>query len=307
LKSQTFELWSSKDFGVYQTTAIRVFLQVLGVVAAGMGEDSAAGQPEPAKPVDKSRYTLFNPTPREHMRDLSTDRPDTTESPYTVDAGHFQVELSFIDAGFDDQDEVETRTLGVAPMLLKVGLTNQIDLALGIDPYTRVKTDTGTVENTADGFGDTVLRLKANLWGNDSGDSALALMPFVKIPTASDELGNDDFEGGLIVPFGLSLPNDISLGLMAEFDLIRDEADEGYVIDFVHTATLGRPLVGDLAGYVEYAGFYNFNADQDYRAYFDAGVTYGLSDDAQLDAGVRMGLTEAAEDFGVFAGLSWRY
>ena len=26
------------------------------------------------------------------MREMSTDRPDKTESPYTVDAGHFQIE-----------------------------------------------------------------------------------------------------------------------------------------------------------------------------------------------------------------------
>jgi len=32
--------------------------------------------------ADKSDYTLFNPTPKAQMRELSTDRPDTTESPY---------------------------------------------------------------------------------------------------------------------------------------------------------------------------------------------------------------------------------
>lgn len=42
-------------------------------------------------PPDKSGYSLFKPTPRQFMRELTTDRPDQTESPYTVDAGHFQV------------------------------------------------------------------------------------------------------------------------------------------------------------------------------------------------------------------------
>ena len=43
-------------------------------------------------PPDKAKYHLLNPTPREQMREMSTDRPDKTESPYTVDAGHFQIE-----------------------------------------------------------------------------------------------------------------------------------------------------------------------------------------------------------------------
>ncbi len=49
---------------------------------------------EPA--LDKSHFNLFNPTPRELMRELSTDRPDKTESPYTVDAGRVQVELDLV-------------------------------------------------------------------------------------------------------------------------------------------------------------------------------------------------------------------
>ena len=37
--------------------------------------------------ADKSSYSLFNPTPDSALRDMATDRPDKTESPYTVDAG----------------------------------------------------------------------------------------------------------------------------------------------------------------------------------------------------------------------------
>src|SRR5256885_9928210 len=36
---------------------------------------------------NKSDFNLFNPTPPELMREFNTDRPDKTESPYTVDAG----------------------------------------------------------------------------------------------------------------------------------------------------------------------------------------------------------------------------
>jgi hypothetical protein len=35
--------------------------------------------------ADKSQYSLFNPTPERLLRDMTTDRPDTTESPFTVD------------------------------------------------------------------------------------------------------------------------------------------------------------------------------------------------------------------------------
>ena len=50
---------------------------------------------------DKSRYNLFNPTPRPFMRSLSADRPDKTDSAFTVDAGHFQLEMDFTSFTYD--------------------------------------------------------------------------------------------------------------------------------------------------------------------------------------------------------------
>lgn len=42
--------------------------------------------------LDKSIYNIFNPTPKDKMREFDTDRPDKIETPHTVDAGHFQIE-----------------------------------------------------------------------------------------------------------------------------------------------------------------------------------------------------------------------
>jgi hypothetical protein len=261
--------------------------------------------------ADKSSFTLFNPTPRELMRDMSTDRPDTTESPYTVDAGHFQVELSFVDYTLDKRNgEGETtHALSVAPVLFKAGLLNNVDVQFGLEPYTlvRVKDRAADDSDSFSGFGDTLIRLKVNLLGNDSGDVAFALMPYVKLPTASDELGNDDVEYGLIAPLALALPGEFSLSLMGELDIVRDPDDERYTLDLVHTVSIGHALIGELNGYIEYAGFANLNGADDYRGYLDAGVTYALNQDVQLDAGVRLGLTRAADDLGVFAGVSFRF
>ena len=81
---------------------------------------ASSGQPVGEPAIDKSIYHLFNPTPRGLLRDLSTDRPDMTESPYTVDAGRFQIEMSFADFTYDRENgETQTvRGLSAAPMLL---------------------------------------------------------------------------------------------------------------------------------------------------------------------------------------------
>ncbi|SEH88045.1 transporter [Epilithonimonas hominis] len=51
-------------------------------------------------------YSLFKPVPKEQMRDMETDRPDVTESPYTIDAGHFQYETDMVRL-IKDQSELK--------------------------------------------------------------------------------------------------------------------------------------------------------------------------------------------------------
>jgi len=260
-----------------------------------------------AQESSKAGYTLFNPTPREQMRDLSADRPDATESAYTVDAGHFQIEVSLADFTYDKRDDVKTRSVSVAPMLLKIGLCNSVDLHLGLDPYARVRTEEGGTTQTVDGFGDLVLRVKKNLWGNDGGDSAGALMPYIKIPTADDDLGNGDVEGGVMFPVSFALPHDFGMAAMVMFEALRNGDDTAHVIDMGHTFSLGREIAEDLGVFLEYAGQVNLGGDEDYRAYINTGLTYALTADLLFDVSLRFGLTNAADDFGTAIGLTYRY
>lgn len=252
--------------------------------------------------ADKSGYSLLDPTPRELMREMSTDRPDATESPYTVDAGHFQVELSFV-AFEREKAGARVDTVTIAPVNFKVGVRNDVDVQFIFDPFIREDTEGG---GSLSGIGDLTIRTKVNLIGNDQGGLAIAVMPFVKIPTGGSEVSNGAMEGGLIVPVSIALPQELSLGLMLEIDAVRNDTS-GYEAEVVHTAVLGRTLVAELAGFVEYVGVSPLYSGGDYRASFNMGLTYGLTPDLQLDGGVSFGLTEAAPDFGAFIGLSWRY
>ena len=280
-----------------------------GAAAFATVSTFAAQPPAP----DKSRFTLFHPTPRELMREMSTDRPDKTESAYTVDAGHFQMEMDMVSYSYDryNPDHANTRveSFAVAPVNLKIGLLNQVDFQLILQTWNHVRIkdrDAGTT-TTQQGFGDTLMRLKWNLWGNDSGDTALALMPYVKLPTNQDDLGNDSVEGGLIVPFAVSLPAGWGMGLMTQFDLVRDGDDSGYHSEFVNTVTLSHDIVGKLGGYVEFFSSVSTERGSGWVGTVDLGLTYALTDDIQLDAGINIGVTRAADDWNPFVGLSWRF
>lgn len=242
------------------------------------------------------KWSLLNPVPAASMREMSTDRPDTTESPFTVDPGHYQLEMSFFDYSRDEGGNSEVWSFG--QINFKAGLLPNTDLQLLFDAWTEERTS-----KTNSGFGDVTLRLKQNLWGNSGGTTALALMPYIKIPTGA-ELSNGEWEGGLIVPLGIKLTDRISVALMAEMDIVSDESG-GHEFEWVHSATMGIGLTDRLGMYVELVGIAGEQIE--YQALFDTGVTFSVTDNVIVDAGVRIGMNRAAEDFAVFSGMSIRF
>jgi hypothetical protein len=260
-----------------------------------------------AMAADKSAYTLFDPTPPALLREMTTDRPDLTESAHTVDAGHWQLESSLLEYTYDEAGDATFTEWNVFPSNLKLGLTNSTDLQLVFEPHVWQRTRSAGHTDSADGFGATQLRFKWNLWGNDEGDTALAVMPFVQFPTARESIGGvDHVEGGLIVPLELSLPQEWSLTTMAEVDLVRDADDAGYGVALVHTASLSHAIAGPFDGYVEYAGVTSRDLGAGYVAVAGGGLAYAVSRDVRLDSGVYFGLSDAADDFRTFVGLSIR-
>ncbi len=292
------------------------WLWVLAVLTAGGTAANAQNAPEGTKrpdepPPDKSIYNLFNPTSHDLMREMSTDRPDQTESPYTVDAGHFQVEMDLVSATFDRDRSGggDVRTTGWWTSLnLKAGLLNNVDIQFVIDPYVSEKTDNrgdGTVTR-ASGFGDLQTRLKINLWGNDGGKTAFGIMPFIKWPLVGNSLRNGKIEGGVIFPLGVELPAGWGMGAQTEFDFVSD-ATGGYDVEYFNTITFGHDIAGNLGGYVEFAALVTPESGEDWQGQASVGFTYGFNENTQLDFGCNFGVTQSAPDFNPFVGLSFRF
>lgn len=271
----------------------------------------AAVQADESRRDAKAGYHLFHRTPAELRRDLSTDRPDRTESAYTVDAGWFQIEGDVTVFAWDrhniERAERDVEAFAFLPLNLKAGLTRDVDLQVIVLPWLRETVrEPGLPPARTTGFGDVLTRVKWNLWGNDGGTTALAVMPYAKWPAAADGLGNGAVEGGLILPFSVALPAGFTLGAMTQFDLRHDDDGDKAHAGFINTITVSRALVGELGAFVEFFSDVESTGDP-WAGTFDLGFTFGLTEDIQLDAGVVLGLTRAAPDVGAFAGFAVRF
>ena len=255
---------------------------------------------------------LFAPPPADRLRPMNTDRPDKTESPYTVDAGHFQVESDLANYRYDRDPsgggDPRTESWSFATLNLKAGLRENTDLQIVLEPHNRIRREdrrAGTVRRQS-GFGDVTVRLKQNFWGNNGGRTAFGVMPFVKFPTSQDDLGNDAVEGGIIFPLAVKLPRGWDMGLMTEVDWLRDVAGSGRHPSFVNSITCSHDLIGALTGYAEFFSEVGAESGSRWVGTVDLGLTYGLTQNIQLDAGINLGVTDAADDLNPFVGVSWR-
>jgi hypothetical protein len=67
----------------------------------------------------------------------------------------------------------------IAPFNVKLGLLNNVDLhvLLNTHQWSRVEDEMSRTIDMPSGLGDVATRLKVNLWGNDDGRTALAVIP----------------------------------------------------------------------------------------------------------------------------------
>lgn len=230
--------------------------------------------------------TLFNPTPRSEMREMSTDRPDMTESPLSVDPGHVQVEVDAVAWEHEVSDEGVTDTVRFGTSNVRIGLLPSVDFQVVVQPIVhRVGTvSNGQPTDSLTGVGDTTLRLKVNLVGNQGERFAIGLLPFVSLPTATSGLGATHTEFGVAVPFSYSLPAGFELAAMLQFDAVADPRGE-YSFQSLGTVTVGHDIVGNLGGFVEVAGNADLSANPQPGFELHGGLTYAVNDDIQLDTG----------------------
>lgn len=256
----------------------------------------------PAYSADPSEMTFT--TASSGIRSMSTDRPDTTESAYSVPAGMFQVEMSFFDFERDAGRGQKTETSTWGQMNIKRGLTDDVDLQVVFDVHQQSRFSSGAGSLRESGFGDVTLRLKNNVWGNDEGPTALAVMPYVSIPTGA-RLSAEAWQAGVAVPFAWQMTERFNFGMMAQADMVHDEESAGYDLQWLASATVGVALSERWGAFIE--GVAVAGEDMPFFALLNGGLTFALTDDCVLDAGLRIGLNRTAPDIGVFSGISFRF
>ena len=256
--------------------------------------------------VDKRQFSLFNPTPRKYMRPMVPDRPGITESPYSVDAGHFQYETDALRLLTRREGTAHGHDWYINHALVKVGLSDRTDLQIGIDSYTDTRNyDEADPAQTQEyrGFGDVTLRLKHTLVGDDNSRWALGLIGYATLPTGGPR-GDGAVEFGAVLPVVLQLTKPWSIGGQVATQVYWDRETQSRYLQLTPTFTTDYQLSKLVQVFAEVVGYKDVRKTL-WRSSVNTGVQLDVSENVQLDFGTHLPITNSV-DREYFFGLSFR-
>jgi len=239
---------------------------------------------------------------------ICADRPGKGTGTCTVPAGHWQVETGLVDWTHDKAGGFTSDFTTFGSSLIKYGISSRADIELGIAPFHTFRVRGGGVRDHASGFGDMVVRVKYRLTPDDA-PVAVAIDPFVKLPTANHRLGNRKVEAGLTVPVSMALgKSPLSLALTSELGLVADGDRRGHHVAFAQVVGLGFAASSRLSLSAELWAARDWDPDgTGEQLSANGSAAYLIGDSIQIDGGANFGLNRQTPDIQVYAGVSKRF
>ena len=239
-------------------------------------------------------------------------------TPFTLEPGRLAIEVDLINYAYDRHNPERANERVHAfewPITFRYGLLDDLELQFGMEAYVRESVrdrDAGT-RQTTDGFGDLIIGAKYNLWGNDDWDqeiegaTALAVLPFLRLPTNRHGLGSRAVQGGVLVPFAIEDFAGFEIEWTPGFSAVRNSEDDGYEFEWSSLLVFNRGIVEGLGWYADFESIVNTESGQSWIGQVGGGLTWELADDTVLDVGVTFGVTRSADDFGAVLTLMQRF
>jgi hypothetical protein len=230
---------------------------------------------------------------------LVTDRPDFTESGTPVGLGVTQLEFGYT---YSDTSAGTAHSMG--ELLVRYGiLAEWLELRLGLAPVSQ-RSEAGAARHS--GTEDLYFGFKLGLTPQDGRLPEMALIPQINIPTGSDPFSSDHLEPGFNWNYGWEISNFISTGGSTQWNR-RYDSGQGY-LETAQSWTVAYSLTDRLGAYTEWYGMFPSGATTEHtQHYFNGGFTYLITNDIQIDIRAGAGLNDAADDFIMGVGMSFRF
>ncbi len=229
-----------------------------------------------------------------------------TESPVTVAPGRFLLRMDALSLTLNHDAGTKYAANGVASTFVSTGLTANWDVQVGAEVFIDQRFDSGGLNDRRSGIGDVYFRTKWRFYEDPATGTAVALLPFVKLPTGTGGVGKKAMEGGLIVPWKADLVGGVSLTAMAELDFLRNDSDDGYDSFWYASMALHRQVTKAIGFYGEMT-LGKSSGGAPGQGKMGGGVTFAVSDNVSWDYALYRGIASGTSDWTHVLRLNWGF
>lgn len=242
---------------------------------------------------------LYVSFPSFSQSDLVTDRPDQAESSSTVGHGVLQIETGALFESMDNEGGIQdNKFTSLFTTLFRLGFGKNLELRAAIS-YD--KSDLAFTAVDLKGLSPLSVGLKINLWGEKGWIPEAAFLGHITLPW----IGERAFRPGFIAPdFRFAFSNTLSEKFSLGYNVGLEWSGDVAASNGIYAIAFGAELLTGLSTFVEVYGFIpeiGFS-----RHYVDAGFTYLLLPDLQLDVSGGTNIDDLPDVSFLSFGLSWR-
>jgi hypothetical protein len=238
------------------------------------------------------------------LREFCAERPGKATPPCIADKGRLMVEVGLADAVFTRGSGMHEDAYTLGATELRLGVSRRVEVAALWAP---VIIDHQKGQASRSGVGDAAIGAKAALTDPDKDGAAVSLQGFLTVPTATRGMGVGGWTAGVRLPISAPLGPATDLSLAPEVDIERDAAGGGTHLAWIGAAGVSHAFGPTTLG-VEFWGQIDDDpADRTYQASLDLTAARMVGENAQIDAGLNLGLNRATPDVEIYAGIARRF
>ena len=229
--------------------------------------------------------------------------PLITDDAGTQGKGKFQLEVNG-EYSRNNEDGATENAAGAAT-LLSYGLADDRDVVLGV-PYQHIRTNDSGTATVEGGVSDVSLELKWRFYQEDG--LAFALKPGITLPTGDDEKGMGAGKVAYSLFFIATRElNPWAFSLNLGYRRNENTADER--VDIWHASLASEAEVVKNLKAVANIGIESSpdRTSSAPPAFILGGVIYALSENVDVDFGVKSGLHTSEVDYAILAGTTLRF
>ena len=239
---------------------------------------------------------------------ISTDRPTEGLGAGTVSAGTFQFETGWKLARAEGGGE-RLATHSFPDLLARVGIVDWLEARFTMNGWNVQDRTEVAAHAAASGFSDVSLGMKATLAAEQGWRPKVGLLVDVSVPVGDAAFSNNTVIPKVLMLFQNGLSDRLGLIYNIGTSVGQREVDDGgerTVVNPHYVATLTAAMTPRTSAFVEFFGNTPLETEGVDTYTVQGGVVARVSNNTQFDARVGVGLVEAADDWVVGAGFSFR-